>query len=112
MIPSTFGGNITKNGDFWQFIKIIDNRCNLFFIISSYHLNHLLMMSRKFFKPAIIAVALLATFFLSSYLKKTSIPAILEQCTCKGETKSSEEGPVKGDLFFWESITRNFTSIR
>ena len=111
-MPSSFGGNITKNGDFWQFIKIIDNTCNLFYIISSYHLNHLLMIPSKFFKPAIIAVALVAAFFLSSYLKKTSIPAILEQCTCKGETKSSEEGPVKGDLFFWESITRNFTSIR
>lgn len=69
------------------------------------------MTSSKLFKPAIIAVALVAAFFLSSYLKKTSIPAILEQCTCKGETKA-EEGDVKGDLFFWESITRNFASIR
>ena len=70
------------------------------------------MISRKFFKPAIIAVALVAAFFLSSYLKKTSIPAILEQSTCKEETKSAEEADVKGDLFFWESITRNFASIR
>ena len=111
-MPSSFGGNIPKNGDFWQFIKIIDNTCNLFYIISSYHLNHLLMKSKYFFKPAVALAIVVAAFFVSSYIKKTSIPAILEQCTCKGETKPAEEGAVKGDLFFWESITRNFASIR
>ena len=70
-------------------------------------------MSKYFFKPALVLAIVAAAFFLTSYLKKTSVPANLEQCTCKEESKpSDEEGAVKGDLFFWESITRNFASIR
>ena len=70
------------------------------------------MMSKYFFKTAIALAIIVAAFFVSSYIKKTSIPALIEQCTCKSDTKPAEEGAVKGDLFFWESITRNFASIR
>jgi hypothetical protein len=69
-------------------------------------------MSKYFYKAALCLSIFAAAFFLTSYLKKTSVSASLEGCTSKEDARPSEEAAIKGDLFFWESITRNFASIR